>query len=395
MTGYGAEEHRRIEEVPRQRPDYTAVHLSDAVDRILSEQGRGKAEGAGHRILLIKPSSLGDIIHGLPVLRALREKWPSARISWVVKEQWADILRGHPMIDELILLRPDSLTRGLRAFRKRLRQGEYDLAVDLQGLFRSGLIAGLSGAKTRLGFGNAREGAPLFYTHRVTVAKELHAVDRNLALAASLLGRNSNPRVDHFTPNLFPLYVGPETYRRMIQRLTDILPPRGGSGAGMGSPRIALFPGGRWDKKRWPADGFTRLGLHLNRELNARIILLGSGQEGRLIQSVGDGLKDAAALTDLNLREMAALLSEMDLVITNDSGPMHIASAVGTPVVALFGPTDPGRTGPYGSMNRVVRFEMPCSPCFRRPCIHPRFLCMESITVEEVMDGAKKMLQGR
>ncbi len=331
------------------------------------------------RILLIKPSSLGDIIHGLPVLKVVHDKWPDAKISWVVKDIYAEILEGNQYIDELILLKKESLTSGILSFRKKLRQWHFDLAVDLQGLFRSGLIAYLSGAGVRIGFRNAREMAPLFYTQKVDVPIDLHAVDRNLKLVASLGCETDDVK--------FPLKI----HDKAVGRNSDFLEENSLKGK---SPLITFVPGGRWQKKRWPAYSFSRLGDLLSQELGAGVILTGSIQEGKLIDNIHGKMKASPVkATGFSLPELVMLISKSDVVVTNDSGPMHIAAALGTPVVALFGPTDPGRTGPYTEKCLIIRTEMECIPCFRKPCVHSSFECMESITVEEVFEGVKGILK--
>ena len=331
------------------------------------------------RILLIKPSSLGDIIHGLPVLKALRNKWPDAKISWVVKDAYVDILNGNPLIDELILLIKSSLTTSIFSFRKKLRHGSFDLAVDMQGLFRSGLIAFLSGAPVRIGFSNARELASLFYTHKVDAPLNLHAVDRNLKLAAAL-----GCEVQEIE---FPINLNRETEQEasgFIQKIQ--LDTR--------RPLVTLVPGARWEKKRWPLHSFSRLGDLLIEKMGAGIIVAGSRQENRLIHEIRSAMKNPSAeAVDFSLTKLTALLSKSDVVVTNDSGPMHIAVAMRTPVVALFGPTDPERTGPYSKKCLIIQRDLECIPCFRKQCSQGSFECMESITVEEVFKGVKKILR--
>jgi lipopolysaccharide heptosyltransferase I len=331
------------------------------------------------RILLIKPSSLGDIIHGLPVLKALRNKWPDAKISWVVKDVYVDILNGNPLIDELILLIKSSLTTSIFSFRKKLRHGSFDLAVDMQGLFRSGLIAFLSGATVRIGFSNARELASLFYTHKVDPPLNLHAVDRNLKLAAAL-----GCEVQEIE---FPINFNRETEQEALGFLQKIqLDTR--------RPLVTLVPGARWEKKRWPLHSFSRLGDLLIQKMGAGIIVAGSRQENGLIHEVRSAMKNPSAeAVDFSLTKLTALLTKSDVVVTNDSGPMHIAVAMGTPVVALFGPTDPARTGPYTKKCLTILRDLECMPCFRKQCSQGSFECMESITVEEVFEGVKKILR--
>lgn len=333
------------------------------------------------RILIIKPSSLGDIIHGLPTLKALRDKWPEANISWLIKDIYAGIFDGNTYIDELILLKKNSLTTAIKGFRKRLLEGKFDIAVDMQGLFRSGLIAYLSGAMVRVGFSNARELAPLFYTHKVGAPRNLHAVDRNLKLAASLGCEIGEIK--------FPLKVCQEALDEASEffKKNQLNTKR---------PLVTLVPGGRWEKKRWPAHSFSRLGDLLSHELNASILFIGNSAEEKLINDIRKAMKiPTTEAIDFPLQKLTALLSRSDVVVTNDSGPIHIAAAVGTPVVALFGPTDPGQTGPYTKKHLIIRKDMECIPCFRKRCIYDRFVCMESITPEEVLEGIKSILKGQ
>ena len=331
------------------------------------------------RILLIKPSSLGDIIHGLPVLKALRNKWPDAKISWVLKDAYVDILNGNPLIDELILLIKSSLTTSIFSFRKKLRHGSFDLAVDMQGLFRSGLIAFLSGAPVRIGFSNARELASLFYTHKVDAPLNLHAVDRNLKLAAALGCEVQGVE--------FPINFNRETEQEALGFLQNIQLDKG-------KPLVTFVPGTRWEKKRWPLNSFSLLGDLLIEKMGAGIIVAGSRQENRLIHEIRSAMKNPSAeAVDFSLTKLTALLSKSDVVVTNDSGPMHIAVAMRTPVVALFGPTDPARTGPYSKKCLIIQRDLECIPCFRKQCSQGSFECMESITVEEVFEGVKKILR--
>jgi len=331
------------------------------------------------RILLVKPSSLGDIIHGLPVLKALRNKWPDAKISWVLKDAYVDILNGNPLIDELILLIKSSLTTSIFSFRKKLRHGSFDLAVDMQGLFRSGLIAFLSGAPVRIGFSNARELASLFYTHKVDAPLNLHAVDRNLKLAAALGCEVQGVE--------FPINFNRETEQEALGFLQNIQLDKG-------KPLVTFVPGTRWEKKRWPLNSFSLLGDLLIEKMGAGIIVAGSRQENRLIHEIRSAMKNPSAeAVDFSLTKLTALLSKSDVVVTNDSGPMHIAVAMRTPVVALFGPTDPERTGPYSKKCLIIQRDLECIPCFRKQCSQGSFECMESITVEEVFEGVKKILR--
>lgn len=332
------------------------------------------------RILIIKPSSLGDIMHGLPVLEPIRKKWPDAKISWVIKDIYADILHGNLLVDDLVLLKHNSLTSSILSFREKLCRGKFDLAVDMQGLFRSGLIAFLSGASVRVGFRNAREMASLFYTNKVDAPLNIHAVDRNLKLAASLGCETRDIK--------FPLSLNQEAKQEVSEFIQK-------NKLDTKQPLITFVPGGRWEKKRWPALSFSSLGDLLSQKLNAGIIIAGSREEEGLVRKIRGAMKtQSTGATGFSLGSLKALLSRSDLVVTNDSGPMHIAVALGTPVVALFGPTDPQRTGPYTKNNLVIQEKMNCMPCFRKVCSQNSFECMESISVLKVFEGVEQMLKG-
>src|SRR5207244_3770098 len=246
------------------------------------------------RILIIKPSSLGDIVHALPAAAALRRLYPAAALTWLVKPEWSEILEGNLSIDEIVIL-PASPHRLFQTVR-RLRAKRFDLVVDLQGLLRSGLLAWLTGAPMRVGYAAAREGSWVFYTHRVPlpVAKapwrllDMHAVDRNLAVVASLGAEIRNPQFS-----------------------------------------IPFFPSDQLAVETWLREAGVQPGDQL----------------------------------------------------------------VATPVLALFGPTNPVRARPYGDGHVVLRTGISCSPCEKRTCANPnQYECLTAISVTDVVETARTML---
>jgi len=397
LTGYGAEELRNNPPMPQipvgtefnSVPDHVAANLSEAVEWVLGQvkkqsQDVDVATGFSlrsktaprRRILIVKPSSLGDIIHSLPVLWELRRLYPGAHIGWVVKEAWRDIIADNPLLDEVIVLKKG--VGGFLSAVKNIRKAGYDTVIDLQGLFRSGLMTLLSGASEKTGFSNARELAHLFYNHTVAVPPgTVHAVERYLEILKPI--QNDRPH--------FPLYTDIDD----AEWVKDFLRTNNLSHA---RPLIAVNPSARWEKKRWPITSYAALINQLIRELKAGIIILGSKEDIPLAEKISflASGKPLVAAGKTSLKTLSALLERVDLLVTNDSGPMHIAAALGTPVVALFGPTNPGLTGPYGDGHIVIRKEMECSPCLRGPCIHGRPICMEAITEEEVMEAVKATL---
>lgn len=343
------------------------------------------------RILFIKPSSLGDVIHALPAVAALRRRFSQARIDWLVEEEAADIVRGHPAVTEVIVsgrkawardaLRPRRAPMalgGALGLLRAIRASRYDLAIDLQGLLKSGIVAWLSGARHRLGFARSREGSALFLTHRVqTPEGPVHAVDRYMAVVGAL-GADTGPRD-------FTIPVGPEAVARAEALLAEA-----------GRPRVVLHPSARWPTKLWEAEGFARVGDALARRAGASIILTG-GPGDRATAAVAASMraKPLDLTGRLGLKELAAILARADLMVAVDSGPMHIAAALGTPLVALFGPSDPRRTGPYGGRAAILREDLPCAPCLKRRCqIADERLCMRSIGEGAVVDTAIALLQG-
>jgi lipopolysaccharide heptosyltransferase I len=330
------------------------------------------------RILLIKPSAIGDVVHALPVLNLLRRKWPDAHIAWLLTPACADLLDGHPLLSEVILFerrrfgrgwREPAAAAGLVSFMKRLRRGEFDLVIDLQGLFRSGWMAWQTRAPVRIGFSNARELAPIFYTHRVDVGTtEQHAIDRYLKVTAALGCGDS--------PVEFPFHVTDED-RRHVESLVPA-----------DQPYAVLIPGTNWLTKRWPADRFAMLVKPLRDRFGLATVTAGSPDEVELASQISGAINVAGKTT---LRQLVALLQRASLVVANDSGPMHIAAALGRPLVTPFGPTNPVRTGPYRRDDAVLRLDLPCSPCYSRTCTHQS--CLQWLDVESVLTLAEKQMQ--
>ena len=331
------------------------------------------------RILIIKPSAIGDVVHALPVLNLLRRKWPHAHVSWVVTPACQGLVENHPQIDEVIRFEramwskswrsPIALANLLR-FARRVHSRQFDLVIDLQGLLRSGWIVAESKAPVRVGFSNAREMGWLFYTHRVPMRWEDHAVDRNLCIAEALgLGRD---------PVEFVLAVD-DRDRQAVEMLVD-----------QGSRYAVLVPGTNWETKKWPVEKFAALVGPLKELFGLSTVVAGSAPESELAEQIPGATNLCGKTT---LRQLVALLEGADLVIANDSGPMHIASALGRPLVVMHGPTSAIRTGPYGRLDSVVRLDLPCSPCFSRTCSHQS--CLQWLGIEPVLEVARRQLARR
>ena len=328
-------------------------------------------------ILFIKPSSLGDIVHAMPTCAAIRRAYPKARLTWLVKREWAGLVERIDGVDRVWSV--ESTLTGWLSQVSSLRAECFDLVVDLQGLFRSAAIGWLSGSPLLVGFANGREGSPWFYSRRVPVPQgEMHAVDRYL-LVAKAVGA-----VESRTPE-FRFHI-PQTDLDEVDRLLSR------SGVTPGTSWVAMNVSARWPTKRWPAASFAEVADRLQQEGCGAVVMIGGPDELAEVAAVRGMMKtpsiDLTGATAVGL--LPALLSKASLLITNDSGPMHIATAVGTPVVALFGPTSAVRTGPYGAGHTVLTGNVPCRPCFSRTCHNTLHLeCLRVVSPEQVLAAAR------
>lgn len=328
------------------------------------------------KILILKPSSLGDVVQALPVLRLLKIQWPQSEIFWWIDSALAPLIEGDRDLTGVIRFerrrwaRMQNWPEMIRSVRW-MRAQRFDLVIDLQCLARSGAFAWLAAGKFLIGLDDAREGARGFYDLAVPRAGfHTHAVDWYLSVLPEL----GVPVHRHFTW----LPERPDTAAQVKAKWkTD------------GTKWIAIQPGARWENKRWPAPLFAELirGLAV-RFPAARFAILGSHDD----QPLGEILARAQPDRCLNLCG-ATSLPEMiewnrlcDFLVTNDTGPMHVAAALGKPLVALFGPTEPRRTGPYGQLQNVLQIELPCSPCLKSVCHFAKpNECLRAISAEMVL----------
>lgn len=332
------------------------------------------------KILVLKPSSLGDVIHAFPAVALLRAKFPDAAISWLVNEELAGIVELFPAVDEIIPFRRGRwgkpwFAHELMGHIWQLRRAHFDVTLDFQGLFRSGFLSFSSGARRRIGFRRAREGAPLFYSERIDLpAAPQHAVDRNTALVQQAFALD--------TPAAFPALL---RKRDTVKRVDDLW---NANGLNRGEPVLAVAPATRWPSKMWPAEYFARVLDLVGRAFpHLACWLVGTRAE----RPVGDELVRACIqvkphnlMGETGLGELLEMLRRSDVLLTNDSGPMHLAAGLRRPTVALFGPTDPVLTGPYGSGHVVFQGNCPQGPCFQENCRLAKRQCVHSVSPEAV-----------
>lgn len=350
---------------------------------------RGLAEREFGRILIIKPSSLGDIVHALPVLHGLRHKYASAQIDWMVGKPFAPLLQNHPDLSELLIfdrrrfgsmLRSPRILGEFARFVGHLRAAQYDLVIDLQGLLRTGFLAWVSGARVRIGFRNAREGAPVCYTHFLEdVDANMHAVDRNY-LAAGLLGLEPTIPAAHLALT--------DADRLRANRLLE---------AGkLGTGFLAVAPAARWETKVWPAERFAEAISAWQSDASLKCVLLGGPDEVDLCTRIAAACRhpavNLAGMTDL--RTLCAIVERAGAVLCLDSGIMHLAVALNRPLVCITGPTNPRRTGPWRRVEDVLRLDLACSPCYLRrlpQCPH-QHACMRDLSVDAVVEALRRRL---
>ncbi len=340
------------------------------------------------KILILKPSSLGDVIHALPVLRLLKRHFPKGEIYWWLDSALWPLLEKDPDLSGIIPFHRKRWAAPRRwpeiaGSLRTMRQQRFDWAIDLQGLARSSLFAWLANAGLTVGLDNVREGSregarALYDVTPPRAPAHMHAVDRYLAVLP-LLGVPV-----HWDFDWLPRR--PEIAAQVERKWRPA-----------GSRWVALLPGGRWDNKRWPVQYFVELVRLMRQTPEVKFVILGSQNEHSLGQTIAatdpERCLNLAGLT--SLPEMIECIRLSRLVITNDTGPMHVAAALGRPVVALFGPTDPLSTGPYGQPGNVLQHtSLPCVPCLKQECFYREPLaCLRSITPLAVFQRAIPALE--
>jgi len=366
------------------------------------------------RILLIKLSAVGDVVHTIPVLNKLRRRYPSARIDWLVTPAIADLIRHHPAVSNVVLFmrqdwatpwRPAALAR-VAKLAAELRRARYDLIVDMHGQFRTAFFTLAAGAPVRIGFDRprpevwhasertfpleaykhawkgAREASWLAYTHRIPVPTlDVHAVDRYLTVGP-MLGLDDAPAD-------FSFPVPADAIARVEQLLRA-------NGVAPGADVLLCAPGTNWETKHWSAERFAEVARHFLMR-GRRIVLIGSARERAVcarVAAAAPGTVDLCGSTSLT--ELAALVLRSSGAITNDSGPMHMAVALDRPVVSVFGPTDALWIGPYRRPDAVLRADLPCAPCYLRQLRHCRHghACMGEISAADVIARMEAILAG-
>jgi lipopolysaccharide heptosyltransferase II len=318
----------------------------------------------------------------MPILAALRARWPKAHLAWVVNRSFRELLEGHCDLNELIV--HDRTARagdflgiaGSTALFRKLAQSDFDLTIDLQGLLRSALMTAAARSPVRVGLADAREGARWFYTDTVDASRlRLHAVERIKRIAAAFGAGISEAE--------FNLPVSAVHTRSATETL-----------ASLASPRVILNVGARWLTKRWPPEHFAELGRRLVTTYQASLIAVGAQSDRPLVQALKDRLAPIPVLDlcgETNLSQLAALSVGADLLISNDTGPLHLAAAAGARVVGIYTCTDPALTGPYGPRATTVQTGIWCKCSLKKRCA--RMDCMTELTPDRVWPTVREQIE--
>ncbi|MBI5406107.1 MAG: glycosyltransferase family 9 protein [Nitrospirae bacterium] len=368
------------------------------------------------KILIVLPNWIGDAVMSVPAISQIRERFPSARITIIGLSHISELFYEGPYVDEIRVYKKDFPSNkgglrgiwgmgGLTATGLSLRSEKFDMVLLLPNSFRSALLVHLAGIPLRCGYNRDARGLllnrPVRFTPQI---KKLHQVEYYLHLARSIEEnrRDRNvPPID-FSPPISPSNKGGNRgiwgmgallflSQEEIQQAKETL------GKNQITPEdllIGINPGAAYgSSKRWYPERFSQVAAALDKKYHAKIILFGGPGERdiaeEIVRTSGPSLLNMAGQT--TIRGLMALLSQCRLLIASDSGPMHIAAALGVPVVAIFGSTDPALTTPIGTGHVVIRKTVPCSPCFRREC-PTDLMCMDLIQVEDVLGGVEKIL---
>lgn len=329
-------------------------------------------------ILIIKMSSLGDVLHTLPFVAVLRDRFPRARISWLVHPQFAAFVPDPPMVDEILYFDKAKFKRlswsgkwaYFKEMRALLRSRHFDLVIDMQGLFKSAVMALISGCSNRIGYCEMREGSGLVSKAICGAHARDHVIERYLDVARYL-----GCQVEEIH---FPMPGLASEWDSVQKKMPSVQ-----------SSYVVFAPGARWETKKWPVEHYAALAAAILAD-GCAVVLAGGPDDavlGQAIQKLTPGVTDLTGQT--SLRELGALIRHSSFYVSGDTGPLFIAAAFKKPLVALYGPTRPERTGPYGSEASIILIApVECAGCLKKRC--DNWICMKALTPERVFKEYKR-----
>jgi heptosyltransferase I len=337
------------------------------------------------RILIIKLGAIGDVIHSLPVLSTLRVCYPDAMIGWAVEEAAAPVLKGNPDLNELILLERKKLKGRsgiayLRQWLRAIRNRSFDVSLDLHNLFKTGIISQATRAPIRIGFRKLREGNFIFMNRWAKPDPRYHhAVQKYLSLLKPLGIQEAKWRIR------FPL-----TWESSDGDAVDVFLSK--HELWRDGTLVAVNPGANWPSKRWMPERYAIVADELIKTFGIRVLILWGPGERVLAENMLHQMSEKAFIApQTTLKQLMALIKQCKLLISGDTGPAHLAAALGVPTVTLFGPSDPRRNGPYGEPHKIVASPLAPAGHFKRKERGDRWL--RAIEVEPVIEAAKEQLE--
>ncbi|MDR2645226.1 MAG: DUF374 domain-containing protein [Endomicrobium sp.] len=332
------------------------------------------------KILIVQPSRIGDIIFSLPTLAAIKQKYLHAKISWIVDERCYEILDSNPFLEKIFVWnRKQKSIKYYIHLMKSLRKQKFDLSIDLHGLAKSAMLVKIAGAKFKLGSSSTngmREFSWLF-SKEIKSKGNRHCVERHFKVAKYL---DCSDEIN------YPIHIPEESFRRVRDKLLK-------ENVNL-EKIIGMHAGGGWLSRRWGASKYASLAKRLKSELEADIILIGGKEGGSSEKGLNEEIISGSGvhITDMTgkftLKELCAFLQMCKVFVGNESGPMHIATALNVQSVAILGPTDAKHTGPYNGNTKIIQHKMECQPCRNRNCINPK--CMQAVTSDDVFEEVKK-----
>lgn len=337
-----------------------------------------------HNILIVKLSAIGDVVHALPVAHALKTCFPTARITWVIEKPAYDLLTHNPDIDEIIVFdKPKfksaaGFIQHAPDFIRELRSRHFDLALDLQGLFKSAAIAFVSGAPKRLVYENSREKSDWFSQRICGPNCHGHVVERYLDVVRALSCESGEP--------VFSFVLTPREQEMAVAAAAQ-------AGLDINQRYAILAPGTNWPNKCWPTTHFTALCDRLFAE-GLIPVIVGGTKDHQLYGAIAGAaiVPPVDLIGKTTLKQLIHIIRSARVFVGGDTGPLHLAAAIGTPVVGLYGPTDTSRNGPYGKGHTTLVADHQCAGCWQRSC--PRGEdCLSVISVPAVYEAIKMLLQ--
>lgn len=337
------------------------------------------------RVCVIKPSAFGDVIQSLPLLPALRKRFPDAEISWVINRELSDLLEGHPDLSQVVPFERKGSLRDWRRLMRRLRKANFDLVFDLQGLLRTGFMTMATNAPVRVGLETTREGSHLACTLTIPDSGKSVPAHERYWRVAEVLGVGSLPRETC-------IHTSDEDKEWSLQALDSI-----------SGPILAIHPGARWVTKLWPLESFAVVACRAARQYGFELVIVGGPAERARCEELETTIRrihPTAKVRNLagatHLKQLTALLGRIDLLLTNDSGPMHLAAGIGKPVLGVFTCTSPERSGPPGDQHALISADVACAASYFKRC--PKHgaefqCCMENLSAERVWRAMVELLQ--